>query len=216
MNKQYQNNRTRNYLNNRSNYKNYHNRSRDSSQSRNSNHQNRQRNFSQSPHINITQYQNSQQNYRSSTHIHQRQINQVQSNEETQSDPHGFDNPENTELQLNHINCESTDDESETENTFPINMLQIESEHETPIESNFYQNNEHNSQNPDNTQKVTVYTEQELKGSSSTNNKNQKKKQIKHNYTKKLDNPLSLRKSKVQRFSITRPRNCFFLVDTGA
>ena len=44
-------------------------------------------------------------------------------------------------------------------------MLQIENEYETPIESNYYQNNHYHFQNPDNPQKVTDYTEQELKGS---------------------------------------------------
>ena len=57
-------------------------------------------------------------NYRSSTPKHQRQINQVPSAEELQSDPPGFDNTENSELQLYHIICESTDDESETEIRF--------------------------------------------------------------------------------------------------
>ena len=46
-----------------------------------------------------------------------------------------------------------------------MNMLQIENEYETPIESNFYENNNHHFQNPDNIQKITDYTKQELKGS---------------------------------------------------
>ena len=49
-------------------------------------------------------------------------------------------------------------------------MFQIENEYETPIESNYYQNNYNNLQNPDNVQEKIDYTEQELKGSSSTNN----------------------------------------------
>ena len=48
-------------------------------------------------------------------------------------------------------------------------MLQIENEYETPIVSNYYQNNHNHFENPDNPQKVTNYTEQELKGSSTTN-----------------------------------------------
>ena len=44
-------------------------------------------------------------------------MNQVQSTEETQPDPPGIDNNKSTELQLNHINCESTDSESDTKNT---------------------------------------------------------------------------------------------------
>ena len=79
-------------------------------------------------------------------------------------------NTENSELQLSHIKCESTDDESETESTLSLNMLQIENEYETPIERNFYQNNHNNFENSDNTQNKTNYTEQELKGRSGTNN----------------------------------------------
>ena len=71
--------------------------------------------------------------------------------EATQSDPPGFDNTENKELYLNHLTCESTDDESKTENTLSINMLQIENEYKYSllIESNYYQNNHNNLQNPD-------------------------------------------------------------------
>ena len=65
-----------------------------------------------------------------------------------------------------------------------MNMLQIENEHETPVESNFYENNNHHFQNPDNIQKITDYTEQELKGSLSTNNII-RIHQIKYKYTKK-------------------------------
>ena len=83
----------------------------------NQSYNNRQRNYSQSPHWNNTHYQNSQQNYRSSTPKHQRQMNQVQSTEQTQPDPPGIHNNKSTELQLNHINCESTDYESDTKNT---------------------------------------------------------------------------------------------------
>ena len=119
---------------------------------------------------NNTQYQNSQQNYRSSTRKHQRQIKQVQSTEKTQLDPPAIDNTETTELQLNHVIYESTDDESKTETMLSIIMLQIENEYETPLESNYCQNNNNHFQNPYNIQEKTVYTEQELNGSSSTNN----------------------------------------------
>ena len=51
-------------------------------------------------------------------------------------------------------------------------MLQSENEYETPIESDYYQNNRNHFPKSDNTQKN--YTEQELKGSSSTNNIYQK------------------------------------------
>ena len=53
----------------------------------------------------------------SSTPKHQRQKNQIQPTEETQPVSPGIDDNESTELQLNHINCESTDSESDTENT---------------------------------------------------------------------------------------------------
>ena len=49
-------------------------------------------------------------------------------------------------------------------------MLQIENEYETSIESNYYQNNHDNFQNPDKIQEIKEYTEQEIKRSSSTNN----------------------------------------------
>ena len=99
------------------------------------------------PHRNNTRYQNSQQNSRSNTPKHQRQINQVQSTEETQADPPGFDNNGSTELQLNDINCESTDSESDTENTILINMINVENDYqpiiyEQPIYSHIYQNHD--------------------------------------------------------------------------
>ena len=46
-------------------------------------------------------------------------------------------------------------------------MLQNENEYETPIESNYYQNNHNHSQNSDKTQNITDYTEQAFKPSSS-------------------------------------------------
>ena len=59
--------------------------------------------------------------------------------------PPGFDNNESTELQLNHINCESTDSESDTENTISINMIHVEIDYEPIIYeqlifSHIYQN----------------------------------------------------------------------------
>ena len=42
---------------------------------------------------------------------------QVHSTENIQPDPLGIDNTENSELQLNHIHYETTDDKKETENT---------------------------------------------------------------------------------------------------
>ena len=62
--------------------------------------------------------------------MHQKikKFNPVQFINETNSDPPGIDNTETSELQLNHIHCEATDDESDTENTFNINMIKVEKE----------------------------------------------------------------------------------------
>ena len=62
-------------------------------------------------------------------------------------------------------------------------MRQIENEYETPIESNFYQNNKNPFQNPDSTQKITDYFDQKLKGSSGINNIYIRIHQIKYNYS---------------------------------
>ena len=69
----------------------------------------------------------------------------MQTNEETTSDPPGIDNTENNELQLNHINCESTDTESDTDNTISVNMITVENDYETiiyeqPFSSHIYKN----------------------------------------------------------------------------
>ena len=54
----------------------------------------------------------------------------MQTNKETTSEPPDTDNTENNELQLNHINCESTDTESDTENDYePIIYEQPFSSH---------------------------------------------------------------------------------------
>ena len=131
-NQQY-NNRSRDYSNNRSNhqrsnYNNYINRSQDNSQNMNSNYNNRQRNYSQSLHRNNTRYPDSINKYKSDTPKHQRHINQVQTTEETNSNPPGIENTETTQLQLNHINCESTDSDSDTENTLLVNMIEVEND----------------------------------------------------------------------------------------
>ena len=135
-NQRSQNNRSRNISYNRSknrgNNNNYYNRSRNNSQNRNPNYKNR-RNYSQSPYRNTNRYPDSQHKYRSNTPKLQRQINQVQTTEETISDPPGIDSTKNTELQLNHINCESTDSESDTENTISTNMIKLENDYETVI-----------------------------------------------------------------------------------
>ena len=75
----------------------------------------------------ITFTTTSQQNYRSSTLKYQKQIKQVHSTE-TQPDPPGIDNTENSELQSNHTHCESTDEENETEKMLSQIMFYIENE----------------------------------------------------------------------------------------
>ena len=59
----------------------------------------------------------------------QRQTNHLQTTKETSPEPPDMDKTKTSEIQLNHIHCESRDDESETENTKIINMLKIESEY---------------------------------------------------------------------------------------
>ena len=148
-NQNYPNNRSRNNSYNRSNYNrpnnNYQKRSRNNSQNRHSSYNNRYRNYSQSPHRNNNHYNNSNNRHRSSTPKHQRNINQVQSNPETTSDPPGIDDTGNNELQLNHINCESSDSESDTENTTSIKMIAVENDYEPiiyeqPFSSHIYEN----------------------------------------------------------------------------
>ena len=163
-NRNYSNNRNRSYSNNRNNYpknrsrnnsynrsnyhrsnNNQHNRSRNNSQNRNSSYNIRYRNYSQSPHRNNNSYHNSQHRHRSNTPKHQRQINQVQTNEEITQDPPGIENTENIELQVNHINCESTDSESDTDNNILINMITVDNDYESityeePFSSHIYEN----------------------------------------------------------------------------
>ena len=82
---------------------------------------------------------------RSSTPKHQRHINQVQSNPETTSDPPGIDDTVTDTLQLNQINCGSSDSESDAENTLSINMIKVENDYEPviyeqPFSSHIYEN----------------------------------------------------------------------------
>ena len=148
-NQKYPNNQSRNNSYNRSNYNrpnnNYQNRSRNNSQNRHSSYNNRYRNYSQSPHRNNNNYNNSNNRHRSSTPKHQRHINQVQSNPETTSDPPGIDDTVTDTLQLNQINCGSSDSESDAENTLSINMIKVENDYEPviyeePFSSHIYEN----------------------------------------------------------------------------
>ena len=69
----------------------------------------------------------------------------MQTIEERISDPPGIDNTENKELQLNHINCESTETENDTDNTISVNMITVEYDYEPiiyeqPFSSHIYEN----------------------------------------------------------------------------
>ena len=148
-NQNYPNNRSRNNSYNRSNYNrsndNYQNRSRNNSQNRHLSYNNRYRNYSQSPHRNNNHYNNSTNCHRSSTPKHQRHINQVQSIPKTTSDSPSIDDTGNNKLQLNQINCGSSDTESDTENTLSINMIAVENDYEPiiyeqPFSSHIYEN----------------------------------------------------------------------------
>ena len=81
----------------------------------------------------INRYPDSKHRYRRNTPKHQRHINQVQTNEETTSDPPVIDDKGSNELQLNHINCESTDTESDKDNTISVNMITVGNNYEPII-----------------------------------------------------------------------------------
>ena len=71
----------------------------------------------------------------------------MQTNEETTSDPPGIDDTESQEIQLNHIHCESSDTESDTENTISVNMITVENDfepiiYEQPFTSHIYNENQ--------------------------------------------------------------------------
>ena len=57
----------------------------------------------------------------------------MQTNEETTSDPPGIDDAENHKIPLNHIHCESSDTESDTENTISVNMISVKNDYEPVI-----------------------------------------------------------------------------------
>ena len=69
----------------------------------------------------------------------------MQTNEETTSDPPGIDDTGSNELPLNHINCESSDTESDTDKTISVNMITVENDYEPiiyeqPFTSHIYEN----------------------------------------------------------------------------
>ena len=69
----------------------------------------------------------------------------MHTNEETTSDPPSIDDTGSNEVQLNHINCESSDTESDTDNTISVNMRTVENDYEPiiyeqPFTSHIYEN----------------------------------------------------------------------------
>ena len=69
----------------------------------------------------------------------------MQKNEETTSNPPGIDDTGSNDLQLNHIKCESSDTESDTDNTISVNMITVENDYEPiiyeqPFTSHIYEN----------------------------------------------------------------------------
>ena len=69
----------------------------------------------------------------------------MQTNEETTSNPSGIDDTGSKKLQLNHINCESSDTESDTDKTISVNMKTVENDYEPiiyeqPFSSHLYEN----------------------------------------------------------------------------
>ena len=69
----------------------------------------------------------------------------MQTNKETTSDPPSIDDIGSNELQLNHIHCESSDTESDTDNTISVNMITIKNDYEPiiyeqPFTSHIYEN----------------------------------------------------------------------------
>ena len=114
------------------------------------------------------------------------------------------------------MNCESTDDETKTKILLSINILQIENDYETPIESKYYQINRKFNKKSDNTQNITDYAEQELKGSSSTINIT-KIQHVNYNHLKKKFRqfPLLLESPKSKHFQ-SPDLELDFLLDTRA
>ena len=224
-NQNYPNNRSRNTSYNRSNYHrsndHYQNRSQNSSQNRNSSYNNRYRYYSQSPHRNNNRYLDSKHRYRSSTPKHQRHINQVQTNETT-SDPPGIDDTGSNELQLNYINCESSDTVSDTDNTISVNMITVENDYqciinEQPFTSHIYEKDLELLHNyyiglidtTQTTQEVNaintvIKPDKKTKQNAQTQNILIKIYKKNNNQEKNLDNSISHRKPKKQRISTNR------------
>ena len=142
----------------------------------------------------------------------------MQTNEETTSDPPGIDDTGSNELQLKHINFESSDTESDTDNITSVNMITVENDYEPiiyeqPFTSHIFENqlellhNYYIGPNTNNTQFTQKVNEintaikpdkkiKKMKHNAQTQKifiKIYKKKQPREN---KLDNSISLRESK--------------------
>ena len=149
-------------------------------------------------------------------------MNQVQTNEETTSDPPGFDDTGSNELQLNHINCESTDSESDTDNTISVNMTTVENDYEPiiyeqPLTSHLYENQMEllhnyyiepidNTQTTQEVNGINTVIKPDKKDETQCSNKKHIYQNLQKRTTKRknLDNSNSLRKPKKQRVSTTR------------
>ena len=171
--------------------------------------------------------------HRSSTPKHQRQINQVQSNPETTSDPPGIDDTVTDTLQLNQINCTSSDSESDTENTLSINMIKVENDYESviyeqPFSSHIYENQSEFLQNYYTTPITSTLTTQETNEINTTNQtiKNTKTKCLNTNHIyQNIQKEQPKEKIWTIPFLLESPRNkefqppdleIDFLIDSGA
>ena len=122
-------------------------------------------------------------------------------------------------MQLNPINCESTDSESDTDNAISINMIHIDNDYEPiiyeqPIHSHIYQNHDHfllnyNTRPISSKEKIENIVEETTEEKPTefqaqiTVTKIYLKKRNKRKLN--LDNSTSFRKSKMQRTSNTSP-----------
>ena len=109
------------------------------------------------------------------------------------SDPPSIDETENSKLQLNHINCESTDTESDTDNTISVNMITVENDYEPiiyeqPFSSHIYENQ---------LELLNKYYSRPINNNSQVTQKSPLSKHTKRTTERKnLDNSISLREPK--------------------
>ena len=160
-------------------------------------------------------------------------INQVQSNPETTSDPPGIDDTVTDTLQLNQINCTSSDSESDTENTLSINMIKVENDYESviyeqPFSSHIYENQSEFLQNYYTTPINSTPTTQETNEINTTNqtNKNTETKCLNTNHIyQNIQKEQPKEKIWTIPFLLESPRNkefqppdleIDFLIDSGA